>query len=182
MEPANVEIDKIDMSSNAIKNFTQKSLCLNEENNINYHFIPSVLDLGDNYLDCRFFCNLYMQLRLERPLKIRFNSNCSQNLGLLKANSPNKELIEFFSKNQYLSSQMIDFKESMCEFYEYYSCNYSGKYLGDLRNEKFANTNKKTMSLKVFSFYFIIIFTIIAFTTYIVFEILPIFNKPKKIT
>ena len=138
--------------------------------------------MSDNYLDCRFFCNLYLQLRLERPLKIRFNSKCSQNLSSLRTNSPNKDMIEFFSKDEYLSSQMIDFNETMCGFYEYYSCNYSGKYLGDLSNEKFVHTNKATMSLKFFSFYFIIIFTIIAFTTYIVFEILPIFNKPKKIT
>lgn len=182
MEPTNVEIDKIDMSSNVLKNFTQKSLCLNEENHINYHLIPSVLDLGDNYLDCRFFCYLYLQLRLERPLKIRFNSKCRQNLGSLKANSPNKELIEFFSKDEYLSNQMIDFNETMCESYEHYSCNYSEKYLGKLRNKMFVNTKKTTMSLKLFSFYFIIIFTIIAFATYIVFETLAIFDKPKKIT
>lgn len=82
--------------------------------------VPSILDFGEGTLDCRFFCHLYMQLRLEKPIsfQVRFNSKCRQNLGSLKAKSPNK--IEFFS--DYERYEMIDFNEGMCQSNEYYSC------------------------------------------------------------
>ena len=82
--------------------------------------VPSILDFGEGTLDCRFFCHLYMQLRLEKPIsfQVRFNSKCRQNLGSLKAKSSNK--IDIFS--DYERYEMIDFNEGMCQSNEYYSC------------------------------------------------------------
>lgn len=117
MEPAEVTIEAISLRGNLITNFTQKSLCLND---LKHHMVPSKLDFGEGTLDCRFFCHLYMQLKLERPIQVRFNSKCRQNLGSLKANSPNKDMIEFFS--DYERNEMIDFNEGMCQSNEYYSC------------------------------------------------------------
>lgn len=117
IEPAEVTIEAISFRGNLITNFTQKSLCLND---LKHHMVPSSLDFGEGNLDCRFFCHLYMQLRLETPIKVRFNSKCRQNLGSLKANSPNKDMIEFFS--DYERNEMIDFNEGMCQSNEYYSC------------------------------------------------------------
>lgn len=108
-------IEKISFRSNLITNFTQKSLCLND---LKHHMVPSILDFGEGNLDCRFFCHFYLQLRLEKPIQVRFNSKCRQNLGSLKAKSLNK--IEFFS--DYERNEMIDFNEGMCQSYEYYSC------------------------------------------------------------
>jgi hypothetical protein len=112
-----VTIETITFRGNLITNFTQNSLCIN---GLKHHMVPSILDFGEGTLDCRFFCHLYMQLRLEKPisLQVRFNSKCRQNLGSLKAKIPNK--IEFFS--DYERNEMIDFNEGMCQSNEYYSC------------------------------------------------------------
>lgn len=117
------------MNSNNITNFSQNSLCLKEKNNLKYNMIPRKLDLGNDNIDCSFFCHLYMQLILERPLRIRFNPRCRLNLGSLEANSSNKNLIAYFIENDTIDTyDFIDFNETICKPYKYYSCNYSKRY------------------------------------------------------
>ena len=117
------------MKNNKIINFTQNSLCLNEENNFKNHLIPRKLDLGNDNIDCSFFCHLYFQLILEKPLKIRFNPRCRQNLGSLQRISANKDIITYFDDtNIYDFIDTYDFNEAMCKPYNYYSCNYSKNY------------------------------------------------------
>lgn len=177
------------MKNNYITNFTQNSLCLNEENNFKNHMIPSKLDLGDDNIDCSFYCHLYLQLILERPLTIRFNPRCRLNLGSLEANSSNKDLITYFNENDTIN--FIDFNVTMCQSYEYYSCNYSKNSLTTvaakstivsinhtkptMRSDSQSDDSFNRLHIKVF--YFMLVFTIIVF---VISKIFINFLKHKK--
>lgn len=179
------------MNNNNITNFTQNSLCLNEKNKFKNHMIPSKLDLGDDNVDCSFFCHLYLQLVLERPLKIRFNPRCRQNLVSLERISANKDLITYFNENDTIN--FIDFNVTMCKPYYYYSCNYSENYsllttvaakstILSINRTKLAiisdnQSNDSFNLLHVKVFYFMLVFTIIVFVTS---KIFIHFLKPKK--
>ena len=166
-------IDTISIGyNNRLNNFTQNSLCLNEENNFTNHLIPSKLDFGESYSDCPLFCHLYLQLRLEKPLKIHLNSACRHKLGSLKTNSLNKDMIEFVRNSD--SGHIMNFNQSMCQPYKYYSCNYSMKYsLLKIVDGKPAVLSLEDSSIDTSDmniFIYLLVFTIIVFATCTVFN------------
>lgn len=162
------------MGYNLINNFTQNSLCLNEENNFTNHLIPSKLDFGESYLDCPLFCHLYLQLRLEKPIKIRLNSACRHKLGSFKTNSLNKDMIEFLRNSD--SGHFMNFNQSMCQPYKYYSCNFSMKYSllkivdGKPNILSYGQSEDSTDTTDMNIFFYLLFFTFIVFTTCTVFN------------
>ena len=104
------------------ENFTQDVFCLNESD-FEANLIPSYLDIGSNNLDCRLLCHLYYQLKLQKPIRIRFHDQCLGNLGSLEENPLNKGMIDFVKTN--FTFYMKRFNQNMCEKLQYYSCDYS---------------------------------------------------------
>lgn len=129
-----MQIDELYMFYSYTSSYSRDVFCLNEKN-LAANLVPRYLDMGSNpLLSCHFLCHLYLQLRLEKKMRVRFNDNCVGDHGMLSENQLNKDKLEFVEPSKYAlqSNKRFTFNESDCKPFERYSCDYSSKLLNHL--------------------------------------------------
>lgn len=132
--PSRVVVDRMSLMMNGLRNMHKDAFCLNERN-LGYNLVPDNLLIRYNYLECTFFCHLYYQLHVERPLHVLFHSQvrdgrCHRMTERFYNASMNRHLVSFTPDEMLLWAV---FNESRCEPFGYYTCNYTNAYLDKLK-------------------------------------------------
>lgn len=129
------------------KNFSRDVFCLNE-NDFKANLVPNFLDIDSNPFDCRLLCHLYLQLRLDKKMRVRMDERCLNDHEELFNYSLNAQKIELVRSNY--SLYMNRFNSKMCQPREYYSCNYSKENLVHL-NVNWNVTSPRTRTSRTTS-------------------------------